>query len=161
MKKRFKPGDQVTLRTKEDILNDNENFTVFNTLNGRRYENLRDKQTKYHLPDRTDLLGKQVIIKFASYDGTFYNLQESREIFPATMFKEYFENEPKHKTEEVNLLDRLEKFRDNKLGYLSREGLIELLKIVLLMKDEDCDTVECSYFNSYEPDLNKIIDGYK
>lgn len=93
MERRFKVGERVTLRTKEEILADKENFFVFNTLKGRKYDNLRDKVTKYRLPDRLDLLGKEVTIKCASYDGMFYNLQESREIYPATMFVEYFDED--------------------------------------------------------------------
>ena len=90
--KRFKTGDRVTLRTKEDILTDKENFYVWDTLKGRKFDNLRDNITRFRLPDSSlVLLGKEVIIKCVSYDGTFYNLKEDNSIYPATMFVEYFE----------------------------------------------------------------------
>ena len=90
--KRFKLGGRVTLRTKEEILTDKENFYVWDTLKGRKYDNLRDKVTRFHLPDSSlELLGREVTIKCAMYDGTFYNLMEDRSIYPATMFVEYFD----------------------------------------------------------------------
>ena len=96
MGKRFKQGDRVTFRTKEEILNDTKNFYVSDTLKRRDYYNLRDKNTRSFLPENgLQLLGKKVIIKCASYDGKQYSLEEDSSIYPATMFKEYFENENK------------------------------------------------------------------
>ena len=93
MKKPFSKGDRVTLRTKEEIMNDTKNFYVNNTLKGRNYYNLRDKNTRSFLPENgLHLLGKEVIIKCASYDGKQYSLEEDNSIYPATMFKEYFDN---------------------------------------------------------------------
>ena len=94
MKRRFKQGDRVTLRTKEEILNDTKNFYVNNTLKRRDYDNLRDKTTRSFLPENgLHLLGKEVVIKCTSYDGKQYSLEEDSSIYPATMFKEYFEDE--------------------------------------------------------------------
>ena len=94
MEKRFKQGDRVTLRTKEEILNDTKNFYVSDTLKRRDYYNLRDKNTRSFLPENgLLLLGKEVIIKCVSYDGKQYSLEEDSSIYPATMFKEYFEDE--------------------------------------------------------------------
>ena len=93
MERRFKSGERVTLRTKEEILNDTKNFYVNNTLKRRDYYNLRDKNTRSFLPENgLHLLGKEVTVKCTSYDGRQYSLEECREIFPATMFKEYFES---------------------------------------------------------------------
>ena len=91
MERKFKQGDQVMLRTKEEILNDTKNFYVSNTLKRRDYYNLRDKNTRSFLPENGLLLGKEVIIKCTSYDGKQYSLEEDNSIYPATMFKEYFE----------------------------------------------------------------------
>ena len=94
MERKFKPGDQVTLRTKEEILKDTKNFYVSDTLKRRDYYNLRDKTTKSFLPENgLQLLGKEATIKCASYDGKQYSLEEDNSVYPATMFKEYFENE--------------------------------------------------------------------
>ena len=93
MEKRFKQGERVTLRTKEEIMNDTKNFYVNNTLKGRNYYNLRDKNTRSFLPENgLHLLGKEVIIKCASYDGKQYSLEEDNSIYPVAMFKEYFDN---------------------------------------------------------------------
>ena len=93
MERRFKQGDQVKLRTKEEILNDTKNFYVNNTLKRRDYYNLRDKSTRSFLPENgLRLLGKEVVIKFTSYDGKQYSLEEDSSIYPATMFKEYFDS---------------------------------------------------------------------
>ena len=74
-------------------MNDTKNFYVNNTLKGRNYYNLRDKTTRSFLPENgLQLLGKEVTIKCTSCDGKQYSLEECREIFPVTMFKEYFEN---------------------------------------------------------------------
>ena len=60
MEKRFKQGDRVMLRTKEEILNDTKNFYVSDTLKRRDYYNLRDKNTRSFLPDNgLHLLGKK------------------------------------------------------------------------------------------------------
>ena len=92
MERRFKQGDRVMLRTKEEILNDTKNFYVSNTLKRRDYYNLRDKNTRSFLPENGfQLLGKEVIIKCTSYDGKQCSLEEDNSIYPATMFKEYFE----------------------------------------------------------------------
>ena len=92
MKKPFSKGDRVTLRTKEEIMNDTKNFYVNNTLKGRNYYNLRDKNTRSFLPENgLHLLGQEVTIKCTSYDGKQYSLEEDNSIYPATMFKEYFE----------------------------------------------------------------------
>ena len=92
MERKFKPGEQVTLRTKEEILNDTKNFYVSDTLKRRDYYNLRDKTTRNFLPENgLKLLGKEVIIKCTSYDGRQYSLEEDSSIYPSTMFKEYFE----------------------------------------------------------------------
>ena len=94
MEKRFEQGDRVTLRTKEEIMNDTKNFYVSNTLKGRDYYNLRDKNTRSFLPENgLQMLGQEVTIKCASYYGKQYSLEEDNSIYPATMFKEYFENE--------------------------------------------------------------------
>ena len=94
MERKFKQGDRVTLRTKEEILNDTKNFYVSNTLKRRDYYDLRDKTTKNFLPENgLKLLGQEVTIKFTSYDGRHYSLEEDNSIYPVTMFKEYFENE--------------------------------------------------------------------
>ena len=94
MERRFKQGERVTLRTKEEIVNDTKNFYVNNTLKRRDYYNLRDKNTRSFLPENgLHLLGKEVIIKCAMYDGTFYNLMEDSSIYPATMFVEYFDED--------------------------------------------------------------------
>ena len=94
MERKFKQGDRVKLRTKEEILNDTKNFYVNNTLKRRDYYNLRDKNTRSFLPENgLHLLGKEVIIKCTSYDGKQYSLEEDNSIYPATMFKEYFEDE--------------------------------------------------------------------
>lgn len=94
MKRPFNKGDRVTLRTKEDILTDKENFYVWDTLKGRKFDNLRDKATRFRLPDSSlELLGNEVTIKCAMYDGTFYNLKEDSSIYPATMFVEYFDED--------------------------------------------------------------------
>ena len=94
MERRFKQGDQVRLRTKEEILNDTNNFYVNNTLKRRDYYNLRDKSTSSFLPENgLQMLGKEVTVKCTSYDGKRYSLEEDSSIYPATMFKEYFENE--------------------------------------------------------------------
>ena len=94
MEKRFKQGDQVTLRTKEEILNDTKNFYVSDALKRRDYYNLRDKNTRSFLPENgLQLLGKEATIKCTSYDGRQYSLEEDSLIYPVSMFKEYFENE--------------------------------------------------------------------
>ena len=94
MERRFKAGERVTLRTKEEILNDTKNFYVNNTLKRRDYYNLRDKNTRSFLPENgLRLLGQEVTIKCAMYDGTFYNLMEDSSIYPATMFVEYFDED--------------------------------------------------------------------
>ena len=94
MERRFKPGDRITLRTKEEIMNDTKNFYVNNTLKGRNYYNLRDKHTRSFLPENgLQLLGKEVTIKCTSYDGRHYSLEEDNSVYPVTMFKEYFKNE--------------------------------------------------------------------
>ena len=94
MERRFKPGDRVTLRAKEEILNDTKNFYVNNTLKRRDYYNLRDKSTRSFLPENGwEMLGKVVTIKCTSYDGKQYSLEEDSSIYPVTMFKEYFEDE--------------------------------------------------------------------
>ena len=94
MEKRFKQGDRVTLRSTEEILNDTKNFYVSNTLKRRDYYNLRDKHTRSFLPENgLQMLGKVVTIKCASYNGKQYSLEEDSSIYPATMFKEYFEDE--------------------------------------------------------------------
>ena len=157
MKKPFSEGDRVTLRTKEEIMNDTKNFYVSNTLKRRDYYNLRDKSTRSFLPENgLQLLGQEVTIKCISCDGKQYSLEEDSSIYPATMFKEYFENE-----QEINLLDRLEKFRDRKVEYLSRKELIELLKIMSLEIEDCSNIIEYGYFTSYEPDINKIIDRFR
>ena len=93
MKKPFSKGDRVTLRTKEEIMNDTKNFYVNNTLKRRDYYSLRDKNTRSFLPENgLQLLGKEVTIKCTSYDGMHYSLEEDNSIYPATMFKEYFDN---------------------------------------------------------------------
>ena len=94
MERRFKQGDRVTLKTKEEILNDTKNFYVSDTLKRRDYYNLRDKNTKSFLPENgLQMLGKEVTVKYTSYDGRHYSLEEDSSIYPATMFKEYFEDE--------------------------------------------------------------------
>ena len=93
MERRFKPGERVTLRTKEEIMNDTKNFYVNNTLKRRDYYNLRDKNTRSFLPENGwQMLGKEVTIKCTSYDGKQYSLEEDNSIYPAAMFKEYFDN---------------------------------------------------------------------
>ena len=93
MERRLKAGDRVTLRTKEEIINDTKNFYVNNTLKGRNYYNLRDKHTRNFLPENgLKLLGKEVTVKCTSYDGKHYSLEEDNSIYPVTMFKEYFDN---------------------------------------------------------------------
>ena len=93
MERRFKSGERVTLRTKEEILNDTKNFYVNNTLKRRDYYNLRDKSTRSFLPENgLQLLGKEVTIKCTSYDGKQYSLEEDNSIYPAAMFKEYFDS---------------------------------------------------------------------
>ena len=92
MKKPFSKGDRVTLRTKEEIMNDTKNFYVNNTLKRRDYYNLRDKSTRSFLPENgLQMLGKEVTVKCTSYDGKRYSLEEDGSIYPATMFKEYFD----------------------------------------------------------------------
>ena len=92
MERKFKQGDRVTIRTKEEIMNDTKNFYVNNTLKRRDYYNLRDKNTRSFLPENgLLLLGKEVTIKCASYDGKQYSLDEDRSVYPVTMFKEYFD----------------------------------------------------------------------
>ena len=92
MERKFKQGDRVTLRTKEEILNDTKNFYTNNTLKRRDYYNLRDKNTRGFLPENGLLmLGKEVIIKCTSCDGKQYSLEEDNSIYPVAMFKEYFE----------------------------------------------------------------------
>ena len=94
MERRFKQGERVTLRTKEEILTDKENFYVNNTLKRRDYYNLRDKSTRSFLPENgLHLLGQEVTIKCTSYDGRQYSLEEDNSVYPVAMFKEYFENE--------------------------------------------------------------------
>ena len=94
MKKPFNEGDRVTLRTKEEILNDTKNFYVSNTLKRRDYYDLRDKNSRSFLPENgLQLLGQKVVIKCTSYDGKQYSLEEDSSIYPVTMFKEYFEDE--------------------------------------------------------------------
>ena len=93
MERRFKQGDRLTLRTKEEIMNDTQNFYTNNTLKRRDYYNLRDKNTRSFLPENgLQLLGKEVIIKCTSYDGKQYSLEEDGSIYPVSMFKEYFDN---------------------------------------------------------------------
>ena len=92
MERRFNPGDRVTLRTKEEILNDTKNFYTNNTLKRRDYYNLRDKHTRSFLPENgLQMLGKEVTIKCTSCDGKQYSLEEDNSIYPVAMFKEYFE----------------------------------------------------------------------
>ena len=94
MERKFKQGHRVKLRTKEEILNDTKNFYVNNTLKRRDYYNLRDKSTRSFLPENgLQLLGKEATIKYASYDGRQYSLEEDSSIYPVAMFKEYFEDE--------------------------------------------------------------------
>ena len=79
MERRFKQGERMTLRTKEEILNDTKNFYVSDTLKRRDYYNLRDKNTRSFLPENgLPMLGQEVIIKCAYYDGKQYSLQEDR-----------------------------------------------------------------------------------
>ena len=92
MERRFKQGDRVKLRTKEEIMNDTKNFYVNNTLKRRDYYNLRDKNTRSFLPENgLQMLGQEVTIKRTSYDGKQCNLEEDSSIYPVAMFKEYFE----------------------------------------------------------------------
>ena len=94
MERKFKQGEQVTLRTKEEILNDTKNFYVSDTSKRRDYYNVRDKNTRSFLPENgLQMLGKEVTVKRTSYDGRHYSLEEDSSIYPATMFKEYFEDE--------------------------------------------------------------------
>ena len=93
MERKFKQGDRVMLRTKEEIMNDTKNFYTNNTLKRRDYYNLRDKNTRRFLPENgLHLHGKEVVIKCTSYDGRHYSLEEDNSIYPVTMFKEYFDN---------------------------------------------------------------------
>ena len=94
MERKFKQGDRVMLRTKEEIMNDTKNFYVNNTLKRRDYYNLRDKHTRSFLPENgLQLLGQDITTKCASHDGRHYSLEEDNSIYPVTMFKEYFEDE--------------------------------------------------------------------